>query len=440
LENSFKDYAEIGKFLFYAGLFFLPSALPIAIIFLLISLIISFLDNQINYLEDRVNLSFYSAFLLIIVSSLFNFFNSNSINNLSNNTYLTFLGLLNWLPQIIIFTGFQKYLLTNLDRKKCVLVLLSGSIPVIFSCFSQSILNWHGPMKAFFGLIVWYQRPLDGISSITGLFSNPNYLGSWLNIIWPFCLALIIFDNKNIYKSIFKIFLATSVFTLIILTASRAALLALVLSLPFIYRIFDSKIRNWLFSVFAFIFFIFINLSFPIFGIQFQEFLRGIVSKGIWINFTSLGFESLDISRIKMWEYTLKLIGEQPLWGYGSRSFPALFEIQTGLWKGHSHNLPLELMVSYGIPATLFLLIPITYLVLKCYFKLFVINKRINKYTIIDQSWLVSLLLLILMQLVDIQYFDGKISITGWVLLAGVRNILLNKDIYKGKEEFSKNN
>ena len=32
------------------------------------------------------------------------------------------------------------------------------------------------------------------------------------------------------------------------------------------------------------------------------------------------------------------------------------------------------------------------------------------------------------MQLVDIQYFDGRISITGWILLAGTKNIGLNYD------------
>ena len=434
MENLFKDYSEKGKFLFLTGLFFLPSALPIAIIFLLFSLIISFRDNQNNYFNDKLNLFFYLAFFLIILSSLINFFNVNSINNLSNNSSLTFLGLSNWLPHIIIFIGFQKYLATNLDRKKCMIAFLSGSIPVIFSCFSQSILNWHGPMKTFFGLIVWYQRPLDDISSITGLFSNPNYLGSWLNIIWPFCLAFIIFENNNIYKSIFKKLLTISVFVLILLTASRAALLGLLLSLPFMYLIFKSKYRNWINSISLLIIFIFINLSFPLFGIEFQEFLRGIIPKGIWINFTSLGFESLDISRIDIWKKTLKLIWDQPLWGYGSCSFPALFQTQTGLWKGHSHNLPLELMVSYGIPATLFLLIPIIYLFCKGFLKLFVLNTHINKYTIIDKAWLVSLSLLIFMQLIDIQYFDGKISITCWILLAGTRNILLNKDNYQNRE------
>ena len=281
--------------------------------------------------------------------------------------------------------------------------------------------------ETFFGLIIWYQRPIDGLTSITGLFSNPNYLGAWLNIIWPFCLAFIFFDNKNIYKRIFKLFLIICVCTLIVLTASRAALLALFISLPFIYLICDAKFKNWIISLFTFTSLIFINLSFPIFGLRFQEFLRSIISKGIWINFTSIGFDSLDISRLNIWRKTLEFIIDNPLIGYGSRSFPELFKSQTGLWKGHSHNLPLELMVSFGIPATLILLIPIIYIVCKCFKNLFLLNDKINRKSIIDKAWLISLILLIIMQLVDIQYFDGKISITGWILLAGSRNILINE-------------
>ena len=53
------------------------------------------------------------------------------------------------------------------------------------------------------GFIVWYQRPIDGLSGLTGLFNNPNYMGSWLKyIIWPVCLACLIESNKRIIRSL----------------------------------------------------------------------------------------------------------------------------------------------------------------------------------------------------------------------------------------------
>ena len=118
----------------------------------------------------------FTSCLFLLFNGFFNFFDNNSINNLSNNKSLTLVGLLNWIPLIFAYVGFQKYLLDNIDRKRCTLALIFGSIPVIFSCFSQFIFNWFGPMETLYGLIIWYQRPIDGITGITGLFNNPNYL------------------------------------------------------------------------------------------------------------------------------------------------------------------------------------------------------------------------------------------------------------------------
>ena len=82
-------------------------------------------------------------------------------------------------------------------------------------------------------------------------------------------------------------------------------------------------------------------------------------------------------------------------------------------------------MISYGVPATLLIIIPIFYLLCKTYKKLIFGNIKLNRNTIIDKAWLISLSLLILMHLVDVQYFDGRVSITAWVLLAGMRNIII---------------
>ena len=55
-------------------------------------------------------------------------------------------------------------------------------------------------------------------------------------------------------------------------------------------------------------------------------------------------------------------------------------------------------------------------------------NLKINEHTLLDRAWIISLISLIIMHLVDIQYFDGRISIAGWVLLAGTRNIVIENE------------
>ena len=431
MENKLKGTLQIGQIIFFTGLFFLPSALSLGVFLLLISICISFSKNS-DHNEDNINLILYLACIFLFLSSTVNFFNNTEIYGSSNNSFITFIGLLNWIPQILLYKGCQKYLTSIFDRKKCIIAIIFGSIPVIFSCISQALLNWHGPFETFFGLIVWYQRPLDGITGMTGLFSNPNYLGAWLNIIWPFCLSFLYFDNKNTFKVISKIFLSVSVSTLIILTASRGAWVCLLITLPLI---FGTKIKKWSLIFVGFFSIIIINLSFPLFGSGFQDFLRLIIPKGLWINFTSAEFESLDISRMGIWENTINFVIEKPIFGHGSNSFPRLFFDETGFWKGHAHNLPLELFVNYGIPATLLILIPITYLIFKSFFILVKSIKTINKETIIDRAWLTSFSILFLTHLIDIPYFDGRISLTGWILLAGTRNIIINNKNKLSKKE-----
>ena len=422
-KKIFKRNLELGRLFFFIGLFLLPSAISISVIFLFASLITSYLDNFRNKFKDKINLVLLISCLLLLISTFFNFFDKSSINNYSNNGYLIFIGLLNWIPLIFAFIGFQKYLVFSEDRKKCITLMICGSIPVIFSCFAQLFLNWHGPIKTLFGLIVWYQRPIEGFSGITGLFNNPNYLAAWLVIIWPFCLAMLFFDNKNKIKIFFIIVLTILISTLIILTFSRAGLIGLLIPIIFLYR---STIKLWILSLTTIISLIATNLYFPFLGTEFNKLIQSIIPRGIWINFTETEYASLDISRIGIWRYAIEFIVNNPIFGHGSKAFTSLLRAETGFWKGHSHNLPLELMVSYGIPAALFILLPISYILLKAYLKLFIINYKINKISVLDRAWTISLTSLMIMHMVDIQYFDGRISIAGWILLAGTRNIIHN--------------
>ena len=115
-------------------------------------------------------------------------------------------------------------------------------------------------------------------------------------------------------------------------------------------------------------------------------------------------------------EICFKIYFEKPFFGHGSNSFTSLLLNETGIWKGHTHNLVLELVVNYGLLASLLILLPIIYLTYKAYLKLFLMKFNLNKHNVIDRAWLISLTLFIIMHLVDIQYLDGRISITGWVL------------------------
>ena len=65
--------------------------------------------------------------------------------------------------------------------------------------------------------------------------------------------------------------------------------------------------------------------------------------------------------------------------------------------------------------------------------KIFVIQTK-NTHDFYERAWWCSIFVFMISQSVDIQYFDGKISILFWILLAGLRNI-----IKKGNPEYSFN-
>ena len=418
---------NIGFCSFYLGIFLLPSAFSISAALLLIASFIGFFINKNRLLDDRLNHLFFIGIMFLFISSIFNSINSTYlINENFSNPLTKHIGLFNWIPMILSFYGFQPYLESERMRKNTCLFFIFGTFPVFVSILGQAFFEWHGPLTTLNGLITWYQRPLnDGITRITGLFNNQNYLGSWLILIWPFCLALFFKKEKFfINKVIVFIFLILTSVS-IILCASRAAWLALALSLPILLGFKSTKI------ILPIIFFSGITLLLifvPIFGEGFQIFIQNIIPKGIWDNFNSQSY-GVHLSRIDLWKNAIEIISKNPLFGTGASSFPALIENNTGIWSSHPHSLPFELMVSYGIPATIFIISPFTIIICLAYFKTFIRNKINFNESIFDKAWLTSLILLTIANLVDMTYFDGRISIAGWTLLAGARNITLKKNI-----------
>ena len=131
---------DFGKLSFIIGIFFLPSAFSLSLIFLLIALIISAIRNKKNYLNDKYNISFLVGSLLLITSSIVHSFRDELEIPYDYDSALSWIGLANWIPLFWCFYGFQSYLKTPNERKIFSLVLISGTFPVIVSGLGQSFL------------------------------------------------------------------------------------------------------------------------------------------------------------------------------------------------------------------------------------------------------------------------------------------------------------
>ena len=408
------------KFSFYIGIFLLASAFSVSLLFLLISLFLTFIKHRKNYLIDKWNISFLIGSLILLLSSVANFFN-NSNNILILDNSITLIGLANWIPLIIIFIVFGQYIAKPKERKIFADLLLLGSFPVIISGIGQLFFKWHGPLETFNGLIIWYQRPLTNFFAVTGLFNNPNYAGAYLNIIWPFALASCFKKNKSLHLRIISIFYLLSILLFIILTGSRAAWIGMIISIPLVL---GRRCFKWFLPLILFCSTFIIAIIFPLFGEGSQNFLQSIIPQYFWSDFTAEGYINLDASRLEIWKIAIESIANKPIIGNGAASFSSIFENQTGFWKGHTHNLPLELAVSFGIPATLIIILPIFFIIIFSVKEIFYKKDSTHEYFINEKGWLTALLILVSSQMVDIQYFDGRISIVGWLLLCGAKKML----------------
>tara|TARA_A100001035_G_C27683953_1_gene454453 strand:- start:433 stop:927 length:495 start_codon:yes stop_codon:yes gene_type:complete len=156
--------------------------------------------------------------------------------------------------------------------------------------------------------------------------------------------------------------------------------------------------------------------------------MKSIIPSRIYTLFPEIGFNNISsYPRINKWIAGLVYLSDKPLFGWGAASFPILYHLKSGEWFGHSHNLPLELAISYGIFPSL--IVFSLYAVI-----LYLSFKKISKYPgesnfklevfLNNKAWFAASLIFFLSHLVDIQYFDVRISTICWILLAGLRSFL----------------
>tara|TARA_Y100000589_G_scaffold18734_1_gene15574 strand:+ start:306 stop:1577 length:1272 start_codon:yes stop_codon:yes gene_type:complete len=419
-----KKSSNLSENIFLLGIFLLASTLSIGIFLILIASIITIIENKENIFKDKwARILIFSGFLMIL-ACLYQTYDYSNKDLLGWKISLTWLGLLNWIPFFFLFISTKTFLKTSNQRSKVALLLLSGSFPVLITGFGQYFLNWEGPISFLNGLVVWYLKPIEPHLGLTGLFSNQNYAGTWLSIIWPFSLGFLLINKKLFYKkyiSIFFLFLFTFA---IILTTSRNALFGIFISIPFI-----SGIKSFLIIliIFSIIILLLISKSALPLAEESLGFLFNILPQQFIDKFNKFDLTNLlEYRRINLWNDAVRLISQKPLFGLGAAFFPILYEFYyqpKSYTEQHTHNLFLELSASYGILVTLiifYFIVSLIYFSWKNLSK----NDSIDRKILIDRSWLASTVVLLISQMNDITYFDGRISIIFWIFLSGLRNMI----------------
>ena len=410
------NFKKIGCILFLTGIFVLPSMLFFGALFLLLAGIFGSITNNKSYFTDNWNKIFFISGIIIIISVLTHIYSPNDSYNIILDSNSSILGCLNWLPFFWLFWAIQPYIDSKKKRKKAGLILVAGTFPVLISGFGQYFFEWTGPLEILNGLVVWYQRPLAD-HGLTGPFNNQNYAGAWLSLVWPFSIALLVEKTNSSLKKFTAISFFLSIGLAAILTNSRNAWASLFLSIPLVLSI---RSLFWLLPIIFLLLIISAVTSNELFTGIFQETFRTIIPEKIWMEFT----QKVELPRIQMFISALKISLVEPIFGLGAATFPIIYELQNNVWRGHPHNLILELAVSYGYPVTILIFGSISLLLIKS--SKFVFNKKINdiQFFSFEKAWWSSIFILLISQCFDIQYFDGRISIMFWLLLAGLKTII----------------
>ena len=145
----------------------------------------------------------------------------------------------------------------------------------------------------------------------------------------------------------------------------------------------------------------------------------------IYNKLSSFKFSNLNsLPRIDIWNKTLMFISDNIFFGYGAGSFTNIYESLDGTFGGiqHSHNIFLELAFNHGIIVSILILFPMISLLLLAS-KKFLIYDEGNYFSFTEKAWIISFASFLFIHMFDITYFDGRISLLCWTLLAGLRSM-----------------
>ena len=397
------DASPVGWCLFQLGLLLLPSSVLLAGLLFMPALVLGSLRRECPYWLDRWN------WPLLVTGGLMLFGCFSAFR-----ADLAWVGLANWLPFFWGFWGFQPYVAAEGARRRAALWLVAGTLPVVVTGLGQMWLGWQGPWQALGGLVVWFMAPGgEPEGRLSGLFDYANISAAWLALAWPLMLAALVQPGLDRTRRSVVLILAVALVTALVFTESRNGWGALVLAVPLVL---GPVSWPWLLPLLALGLIPVLLAVFPGVPELLQDSARGLVPESVWSRFSDTHYEGVPraFSRLSQWGVAFQLIGERPWLGWGAAAFSVLYPLRMGRWLGHSHNLPLELAVSHGV---------LTAIALVCFVSaLLIVSLRCSRMGLFDRAWWAAVLVLVVLHGTDMPFFDSRLNIAGWILLAGLRS------------------
>jgi O-antigen ligase len=398
------EASPLGWRCFQLGMVLLASSAFLAGMALLVALILGSRGRR-PPLADRANGVLLAAAVLMVLGCF----------RAASNS-LAWLGLANWLPFFWGFWGFQPYLSTPAARRRVALALVAGTVPVILTGLGQLWWGWSGPFQQLGGLIIWHIKAGGNPPQrLAGLFDYANIAGAWMALAWPLTLAALLQPGLDRPRRGVVLVIAAGLVAAIFLTDSRNAWGALMLAVPVVA---GPASWVWLLPVLLLLLALISLATLPWVPPLLQEPARALVPQAIWGRLIDLDYGNqrpLAITRLAQWQVALGLIAERPWLGWGAAAFSIIYPMRTGHWHGHPHNLPIDLAVSHGVPVAVLVVGLVLWLLLR--------SARLGMAggQLFERAWWAAALVLVALHATDIPFYDSRINVAGWVLLAGLR-------------------
>ncbi len=330
---------------------------------------------------------------------------------------LAWVGMGNWLPFFWAFWGFQPYVSSAEARRRSALWLVAGSFPVVLTGLGQLWWGWQGPWQVLGGSIIWFMTPGgEPEGRLSGLFDYANIAAAWLALVWPLALAALIQPGLSKLRRSVVLGLVAAFVTALVLTESRNGWGALVLALPIVL---GPMSWPWLVPLLVVGLGLLTLSVVPGVPLLIQAPARSLVPEAIWGRLSDsqhAGERGRASTRLSRWGVAVQLIAERPWLGWGAAAFSVIYPLRTGKWHGHAHNLPLELAIAHGLP--------VAALVAGLVLALLIVALRRGLTRLFDRAWWAAVLILMVLHGTDLPFFDSRVNIAGWILLAGLRCLL----------------
>ncbi|OLP18925.1 hypothetical protein BST81_08410 [Leptolyngbya sp. 'hensonii'] len=355
-----------------------------------------------------------------------------------------FLGLYNFFPGFIIFVAGSHLLQTPAQLRQFSRLVLLSAVPVVLVGFGQLFWGWAGhPRLLWIVVDLLIDAGGNPPGRMSSIFSYANFLASFLVIVFGLGLGLWLetwhnppiahgepkLTRANIQaalrspRSLLLLSFLGTVALAIVLTQSRNAwVIAFLISLAF------ALYQGWRWLVAGVM-----AIAGCVLGAVWApnplgQWLRIVVPAFIWARLSGDLYpnQSTALHRETQWQFAWWMTEQRPWTGWGLRSFPDLYQAQTGVWLGHPHNLFLMLTAEAGIPTTLLLLTVVGWVFCQGVGHLLHWPgqpdgpAKTQADRLLYFSFLVTFIGCTLFSLVDVTLFDVRITMVTWLVLAGI--------------------